>query len=74
MNLPQYFPSQKPKVSLKGLKKILRKHWRKRLYTDFDVLLTKFANCDLETAEKIRELWEELGFLGYDSRGFLCWC
>lgn len=61
------------KLSLKGLKKTLRRHWRKGTYTDFDTLLMKLANVDLATASKIRESWEILDLLGYDKDGFLVW-
>jgi hypothetical protein len=36
--------------SLKGLLKALRKQWLKGPYSKFDNLLSRIANCDLETA------------------------
>jgi len=60
-------------LSMKGLVKTLRRKWRKGTYTDFDELLSEIANCDLETAQKIRETWEDMDILAYDQSMFLVW-
>ena len=65
--------AQKQQVSLKGALKTLRQRWTRGTYTEFDKLLTRIVNCDLETASRIRQSWEDLDLLGYDSEGFLCW-
>jgi len=58
---------------LKGLLKALRKQFPKGTYSQFDNLLSRIADCDLETASKIRESWINLDLLGYDSDGLLTW-
>jgi hypothetical protein len=61
-------------LSMKGLQKTLRRKWRRGPYTDFDELLSHLAKCDLVTASRIRESWEDLELLAYDSDGLLVWC
>lgn len=61
-------------LSMKGLQKTLRSKWRKGPYSEFDELLSRIVKCDLETASKIRESWEALELLAYDSDGLLVWC
>jgi hypothetical protein len=61
------------RLSMKGALRTLRRKWKRGSYTDFDKLLSETANVDLETAQKIRETWESLYLLAYDSEGFLCW-
>lgn len=58
---------------MKGLKRALRRKWRKGTLSEFDELLSRIAKCDLETASKIRESWEDLDILAYDASGFLIW-
>jgi hypothetical protein len=65
--------SRNPKLSLKGAVRTLRGIWRRGTYTEFDALLSRIAQVDLETAQKIRETWESLDLLAYDSEGFLVW-
>jgi len=72
--LPVTVTKRKRKVNLKGLLKTLRRKWRRGTYRDFDKLLAQIAECDLETASKIRESWEDLDILGYDREMFLVWC
>jgi len=64
----------KKRLSMKGLKKTLRRKWRKGTLSEFDELLSRIAKCDRETASKIRESWIELDLLAYDSSGLLVWC
>jgi hypothetical protein len=65
--------AKKKAFSMKGALKTLRGIWRRGTYTDFDALLSRIAQIDLETAQKIRETWESLDLLAYDEEGFLCW-
>jgi len=65
--------AQKRKVSLKGALKTLRRKWIRGTYTEFDELLARTSGVSLEVAQKIRETWESLDLLAYDSEGFLCW-
>ena len=58
---------------MKGLQKTLRRKWKRGTFSDFDKLLSEIAHVNLETAQKIRETWESLDLLAYDSEGFLCW-
>ena len=60
-------------INMKGLLKALRRKWIRGHYTKFDKMLAQTANCDLETAQRIRQSWEDLNILGYDYDGFLCW-
>ena len=61
------------KVNLKGLHKTLRQRWIRGTYTEFDELLAKTSGVSLETAQKIRESWEDLDLLAYDKEGMLVW-
>jgi len=65
--------AQKRKVSLKGALKTLRQRWTRGTYTDFDELLARTSGVSLEVAQKIRESWEDIGFLAYDKEGLLVW-
>ena len=60
-------------VNMKGLLKTLRRKWIRGPYQKFDRMLAQTANCDLETAARIRQSWEDVNILGYDYEGFLCW-
>jgi hypothetical protein len=65
--------AKKKAFSMKGLVKTLRRKWKRGTFTDFDKLLSETAHVDLETASRIRQSWEDLDLLAYDSEGFLCW-
>ena len=60
-------------LNLKGALKTLRRLWRRGTFDDFDKLLSQIADCNIETAERIRETWEDLEFLAYDQSMFLVW-
>jgi hypothetical protein len=72
MTLNGFLKTEK-QVSLKGILKTLRRKWRRGPYSKFDELLSHLAKCDIETASRIRESWEDLELLAYDSGGFLVW-
>jgi hypothetical protein len=64
----------KKRLSMKELKKTLRRKWKRGPYTDFDELLSETAHVNLEAALRIRQSWEDLELLAYDSDGLLVWC
>jgi len=59
---------------MRTLLQTLRQHWLRGNCSSFDKLLSRIAVVDLETASKIRQTWESLDVLAYDSSGLLVWC
>ena len=73
MTLNHFIQPKKREVSLKSSLKRMRSMWLRGPVNRFDLKLAKILDCSLEEAAKVRETWENLGFLCYNSRGLLCW-
>lgn len=73
MNLTQFFPSQKPRVSLKTAFKKMRASWLSGTIERFDLKLAKILECSLDEARKVRNEWLALDFVYFDERGLITW-
>ena len=73
MTLDNYISPAKPRPSLKSSLKRMRANWLKGPQNRFDEKLAKILGCSTVEAAKVRETWEIMGFLCYDSRGLLTW-
>jgi len=72
MSLNHYLQPRK-RVSLKAAMRRMRSMWLRGEVNRFDEKLARVLDCSLSHAARIREEWENLGFLLYDKRGLLCW-
>ena len=68
-----HFIQPKKKVPLKAALRRMRGMWLSGPCDHFDKKLARVLDCSLSHAARIREEWENLGFLLYDKRGLLCW-
>jgi len=73
MSLNHFIQPKKRKLSLKAAIKKMRSIWLRGPVEHFDEKLARVLECSLGQAARIREEWENLGFLLYDKRGLLCW-
>ena len=72
--LDQYITTPKKKrLSRKTAIRHMRAIWLRGPQNRFDEKLAKILDCSTVEAAKVRETWEQLGFLCYDKRGLLTW-
>ena len=72
MNLTQFNHSKKT-VNVKAALRRMRSIWLSGEQSRFDLKLSRILQVSLEDAAKVRESWENMGFLCYNKRGLLTW-
>ena len=73
MTLNHFTQPKKREVSLKCALRRMRSLWLSGEANRFDEKLSRILDCSVSKAERIRESWLNMGFLGYDKRGLLVW-
>ncbi|MBN2260474.1 MAG: hypothetical protein JW702_08005 [Clostridiales bacterium] len=73
MTLDNFFQPKKNSLDLKSAIKRMRSVWLTGPVDRFDLKLSRILGCNLEKAAKIREMWVDCGFLGFNDRGLLVW-